>query len=148
VIRIAIRTALIAALLALAACGTTKPPEGDKGVLGDTPTPPPSGDQAAIVKSMRGGLVGGSIGSGLSDDEKNHALAAEYRALEYGQGGQPVTWKGDDSGTYGQAVAAQPYRVGSQDCRQYTQTVVQDTQSKIARGTACRNSDGSWTPLT
>ena len=148
VIRIATRTALIAALLALAACGTTKEPPNDNGVSGDTSTPPPGGDQTTIVKSMRGGLVGGSIGAGLSDDEKNHALEAEYRALEYGQGGQATAWKGDDSGTYGQAVAAQPYRVGSQDCRQYTQTVVQDTQSKIARGTACRNGDGSWTPLT
>ena len=147
-IRIATTTALIAALLALSACGTTTPPADDQGVSGDTSTPPPSGGQTAIVKSMRGGLVGGSIGNGLSDDEKNHALEAEYRALEYGQGGQPVAWKGDDSATFGQAVAAQPYRVGSQDCRQYTQTVVQDGQSKIARGTACRNSDGSWTPLT
>ena len=147
-IRFAIRTALIAALLALAACGTTKGLPDDQGVSGDTSTPPSGGDQTAIIKSMRGGLVGGSIGAGLSDDEKSHALEAEYRALEYGQGGQATAWKGDDSGTYGQAVAAQPYRVGSQDCRQYTQTVVQDGQTKIARGTACRNSDGSWTPLT
>jgi surface antigen len=148
VIRIATRTALIAALLALAACGTTKSPEDDLGVSGDTRTPPPSGDQMAIIKSMRGGLIGGPVGNGLSDDERNRALEAEYHALEYGPGGQAVTWKGDHSATYGQAVAAQPYRVGSQDCRQYTQTVVQDGQSKIARGTACRNSDGSWTPLT
>ena len=148
VIRIATRTALIAALLALAACGTTKEPPNDHGVPGETSTPPSGDKQGAIIKSMRGGLVGGSIGAGLSDDEKNHALEAEYRALEYGQGGQATAWKGDDSGTYGQAVAAQPYRVGSQDCRQYTQTVVRDGQTKIARGTACRNSDGSWTPLT
>jgi len=147
VVRIAIRTASIAALLALAACATITPPK----IGGDDTPPPPSdsGDkQSAIIKSMRGGLVGGSIGAGLSDDEKNHALEAEYRALEYGQGGQPTAWKGDDSGTYGQAIAAQPYRVGSQDCRQYTQTVVQDGQTKMARGTACRNGDGSWTPLT
>jgi surface antigen len=147
VIRIAIRAALIAAPLALSACGTTEPGD-DGGVAGDTSTPASGDGKAAIIKSMRGGLVGGSIGTGLSDDEKNRALEAEYRALEYGQGGQPVAWKGDDSGTYGQVVAAQPYRVGSQDCRQYTQTVVHDRQSKIVRGTACRNTDGSWTPLT
>jgi surface antigen len=100
------------------------------------------------MKSMGGGLIGGSIGAGLSDSEKTHALEAEYRALEYSQAGQPVTWKGDDSGTYGEAAAAQAYRVGSQDCRQYTQTVYRNGQSRIARGTACRNADGSWTPLT
>lgn len=149
VIRIAIRMALVTALLALAACGTTKTATDD-GAGGDTSngSPGSGGDPTAIVKSMRGGLVGGSIGAGLSDGEKNRALEAEYRALEYGQGGQAIAWKGDSSGTYGQALAAQPYRVGSQDCRQYTQTVIQDGQSKIARGTACRNSDGSWTPLT
>ena len=58
-----------------------------------------------------------------------------------------MAWKGE-IGQLWQVVAAQPYRVGSQDCRQYTHTVVQDGQTKTARGTACRNADGSWTPLT
>ena len=58
-----------------------------------------------------------------------------------------MTWKGDRLGRYGEVVAAQPYRVGSQDCRQYTQTVFTGG-SRTARGTACRNADGSWTPLT
>ena len=89
-----------------------------------------------------------SIGTGLSDDEKQRALEAEYRALEYSQVGQRVTWKGDDASTFGEVKAAQAYRVGSQDCRQYTQTVNRAGQSRVARGTACRNSDGSWTPLT
>jgi len=44
--------------------------------------------QIPLELTLRGGLIGGSIGSGLSDSEKNHALEAEYRALEYGQGGQ------------------------------------------------------------
>ena len=151
-IRIATITALIAALLGLSACGTTKttqPDDADAGpglirrTLG-------AGDagQSAIIKSMGGGLVGGSIGAGLDDDEKSRALEAEYRALEYGQGGQPVTWKGSSTGTYGEVIAAQPYRVGSQDCRQYVHTVFQNAQPKKARGTACRNADGSWTPLT
>ena len=43
---------------------------------------------------MGGGLIGGSIGAGLSDGEKRRALEAEYRALEYGQGGQPVDLEG------------------------------------------------------
>ena len=59
-----------------------------------------------------------------------------------------MTWKGERLGRYGEVVAAQPYRVGSQDCRQYTQTVFTGTAGATARGTACRNADGSWTPLT
>ena len=145
-------TALIAALLGLSACGTTNnaeqdDPAGGPGLIRRTLGAGDAG-QSAIIKSMGGGLIGGSIGTGLSDDEKARALEAEYRALEYGQGGQPVTWKGASTGTYGEVIAAQPYRVGSQDCRQYVHTVFQDAQPKKARGTACRNADGSWTPLT
>jgi len=103
---------------------------------------------ATIISAMAGGLIGGSIGTGLDDRERRNALEAEYRALEYTQSGQPVSWQGSRSGRSGQVVAAQPYRVGSQDCRQYSQTVYISGQSRTARGTACRNADGSWTPLT
>jgi surface antigen len=145
------RSALIAALATLAGCGTTKnTTEAGTAKSGGllSRTLGTGGNQAAIMRSMRGGLIGGSVGAGLDEDEKSRGLEAEYRALEYSQAGQPVTWKGNDSATYGEAAAAQPYRVGSQDCRQYTQTVFRNGQSKIARGTACRNPDGSWTPLT
>ena len=103
---------------------------------------------ATIISAMAGGLVGGSIGSGLSEAEKRSALEAEYKALEYTASGQKVTWKSDSSSHYGEVVAAQPYRVGSQDCRQYTHTVFTGTAGVTARGTACRNANGSWTPLT
>jgi surface antigen len=142
--RFAIGSALIAALTALSACGTL----GHSGSDSKEPpseTPPTN---SAIVKSMHGGLIGGSIGAGLSDADRERALEAEYRALEYSPAGQAVTWKGEDEGTSGEAKAAQPYRVGSQDCRQYTQTVFRAGQARTARGTACRNADGSWTPLT
>ncbi len=97
---------------------------------------------------MNGGLVGGVAGTGLTDSEKRSGLEAEYKALEYTASGQPVAWKGDKADHYGQVVAAQPYRVGSQDCRQYTHTVYAGGPATTARGTACRNPDGSWTPLT
>ena len=99
-----------------------------------------------VVAAMNGGLIGGSIGQGLGDGERRSALEAEYRALEYTPAGQRVSWNGKER--RGEVVAAPPYRVGSQDCRQYTQTVFSGTGQQSARGTACRNSDGSWTPLT
>jgi surface antigen len=144
--RIAIGPALIAALATLSACGTLGGTGRDNG--GVKPPQADTTDTAVIMKSMRGGLIGGSVGAGLGDDEKQRALEAEYRALEYSQVGQPVPWKGDESTTFGEVKAAQAYRVGSQDCRQYTQTVNRSGQSRVARGTACRNPDGSWTPLT
>lgn len=103
---------------------------------------------AAIIAAMNGGLVGGRIGQGLGERDRAAALEAEYRALEYTPSGRPVTWKGSQPSIYGEVTAAQPYRVGSQDCRQYSHTIYVGGQPRTARGTACRNADGSWTPLT
>lgn len=148
-IRLAIAPAIIAVLAMLSACGTTKSAlEEDGGGATNNGGATRNVDSATIMKSMDGGLIGGSIGTGLSADAKARALEAEYRALEYSQAGQKVAWTGDSASVHGEAAAAQAYRVGSQDCRQFTQTVYRDGQQRIARGTACRNADGSWTPLT
>lgn len=126
----------------LAGCSTTGLGGGGTGG-GSQPGSVP----AATISSMGGGLVSGSIGAGLSGSERRSGLEAEYKALEYTPSGQPVTWK-SQSNRHGEVVAAQPYRVGSQDCRQYTHTVYTGGAGVSARGTACRNPDGSWTPLT
>lgn len=132
----------------LAACGTASQTGGGGLLSGGSSQAPGSGKVAGtIIAAMNGGLVGGTVGTGLSEREKRNALEAEYKALEYTASGQKVAWQGD-SGHSGEVVAAQPYRVGSQDCRQYTQTVVIGAATSTARGTACRNANGSWTPLT
>lgn len=145
------RTALLLGLaLSLGGCATSSPSGGSMvGGFAGQPTRPsaqPAGQ--AIIKAMAGGLIGGNVGTGLSSSEKVQALEAEYRALEYSPVGQAVTWGDRAGGRYGEVVAAQPYRVGSQDCRQYTHTVNAGAAQNVARGTACRNPDGSWTPLT
>lgn len=140
-----IRMGLVAGMLALAGCTTT----GSNGSGADVA---PKSSQASVattvLSEMGGGLISGNIGANLTAAEKRKALEAEYKALEYTASGQTVTWKGDQSSRYGEVVAAQPYRVGSQDCRQYRHTVYSGGAGQIARGTACRNADGSWTPLT
>lgn len=103
---------------------------------------------ASILEEMNGGLIGGSIGSELSAHDRRSALEAEYKALEYTPSGQPVTWEDAGAGRHGVVVAGQPYQVGSQNCRQYTHTVYFGAAPKVAKGAACRNPDGSWTPLT
>ena len=106
------------------------------------------GDVGGTILAQLGSGLIGTIGEGLSKDERRSALEAEYRALERTPSGQAVAWSGSDAGRRGAVTAAQPYRVGSQDCRQYTHTAFLDGRSQSARGTACRNADGSWTPLT
>lgn len=101
----------------------------------------------SIVEAMAGGLIGGALGTGLNQSDRRRALEAEYRALEYTAAGQAVAWGDDGARRRGEVVAGSPYRVGSQDCRQYSHTVYNGGQGQSARGTACRNADGSWTPL-
>lgn len=102
---------------------------------------------ASIVEAMAGGLIGRRLGASLDARERRQALEAEYRALEYTPAGQPVPWGRSGSSSRGEVVAGSPYRVGSQDCRQYRHTVILGGREQTARGAACRNADGSWTPL-
>ena len=97
---------------------------------------------------MVGGLIAGSIGSDLGDGDRQKALAAEYQALEYAQSGQAVTWTRRPRRPFRQRCPGAALRVGSQDCRQFTHKVVIDGSTRTARGTACRNTDGSWATLT
>ncbi|MEO0329214.1 MAG: glycine zipper 2TM domain-containing protein [Pseudomonadota bacterium] len=102
---------------------------------------------ATVVGALAGGVVGGAIGRNLDANSQQSALQAEYNALETGAAGQPVNWQGNN-GTYGQVVPQQTYQVGSQNCRRYTHTIYVDGNPEQANGTACRNGDGSWTPLS
>lgn len=102
---------------------------------------------ATIVGALAGGILGGSIGRGLDERSKDAALAAEYNALERGAPGQPVAWQGS-GGTHGRVVPQQTYQVGSQNCRRYTHTIFIDGRPQEASGTACRNPDGTWRPLS
>ena len=106
-------------------------------------SPGPSG----LISELHGGIIGQKIGSELSRSDRKLALEAEYRALEETPGGKPVAWQDPDGSVSGSVVAAPPYQVGSQNCRQYTHTVTIDGTKQEARGAACRNRDGSWTPL-
>ncbi len=129
---------LALACLSLGACTTTS--------LTGNESAPTTKD--SIIAEMKGGLIGGDLGKSVSERDRRRALEAEYRALEYTQAGTPVTWKSEDARLAGEVVAAQPYRVGSQNCRQYTHSLSDGVRESEARGTACRNPDGSWTPLT
>lgn len=115
------------------------------GAFAGTTTSP--ANAAALLEALGEGLIGREIGSELRREERRSALAAEYQALEYAQVGQPVTWRGTSDRVVGEVTAAAPYRVGSQNCRQYVHTVRSGETSRTARGTACREADGRWSLL-
>lgn len=103
---------------------------------------------AFYIQALKGGLIGRISDVKISKSDRVRALEAEYKALESSPGGQKVVWDGS-GGMHGEVVAAVPYQVGSQNCRQYIHAIsISGGAPHTARGAACRNANGSWTPLT
>jgi surface antigen len=88
----------------------------------------------------------GAAGAGLDDEDKQRAYAAQIQALESAGAGAPVGWKNPDSGHYGSIVPGPTFERGGNKCRQYTHTIYIDAKPQTARGSACRNANGRWTP--
>lgn len=92
------------------------------------------------------GILGTEFGNGLSKSSLKTALETEYVALEKGQTGAAVFWKGSGV-TSGTIVPQQVYEVGSSKCRRYLHTITKSVMKRSATGTACRDSAGIWKPL-
>jgi surface antigen len=108
-----------------------------------------SGNRLAgtLLGAAVGGVVGNRIGAALDDEDKRRAYAAQMQALEAGPSGAPVAWRNPDSGRYGDVVPGPAYQANGATCRGYTQTIYIDGTPQAARGTACRNPDGTWTAV-
>jgi surface antigen len=100
---------------------------------------------AGVAGAALGGLIGNRIGAALDDEDKQRAYAAQMEALDQGQPGAPISWRNPDSGRYGTIVPGPAYQQSGATCRQFTHTVYIDGRPQSARGTACRNPDGTWT---
>jgi surface antigen len=96
------------------------------------------------IGALAGGIIGNQIGKSLDEEDRRIAAAAEYQALEYGQAGAPTPWDNPQTQHRGQIVPGKPYQQGSQFCRPYTHTIYIGGEPQTARGTACRQPDGSW----
>jgi surface antigen len=101
-----------------------------------------------ITGAARGGMLGNRVGAAMDDEDKRRAYAAQMQALETGPSGAPVAWRNPDSGRYGNIVPGPAYQQqGGGQCRPYTHTIYIDGRPQVARGAACRNPDGTWTPV-
>lgn len=157
------KTALCAALaLSLGACQSTGDSAGGGGLGGMT-----TGETVGTLGgAVAGGLVGSRFGGGagkiatigigsvlgalagreaaryLTGNDNQRAATAEQQALN--QGG-PISWNSPDSGARGTVQPQRTYQNNAgQTCRDYTHTVTVQGQREQARGTACRQPDGSW----
>jgi surface antigen len=95
-----------------------------------------------------GGLVGNRIGAAMDDEDRQRAYAAQMQALETGPSGAPVSWRNPDSGRHGTIVPGPAYLQDGLNCRQFSHTIYIDGRPQTARGTACRNPDGTWNPVS
>ena len=140
---VSVASTMLVVALALSACGATN--KGTRlGALGGGSTA--QKPEVSLLTSLGNGLLGNAANQ-LNAGDRKKALEAEYRALEYSPAGKTVSWGGSGSNS-GDVTAAQPYQVGSQNCRQYSHSFTIGGSLQTTRGTACRNPDGSWTPLT
>jgi surface antigen len=101
----------------------------------------------AAIGGLAGGLIGNRIGASLDAEDRRRAFAAEMDALERGPSGAPVAWRNPDSGRYGTVVPGPAYQNAGRNCRSFTHTIYIDGRPQTARGTACRNPDGTWAPV-
>lgn len=101
-----------------------------------------SGKVAAIAAgALVGGFLGNQIGARLDQQSQQYNYAASVQALD---SGAPQQWQNPQNGVYGTVNPGPANYVNNRVCRPYTNTIFIDGQQQVARGTACRNPDGSW----
>ncbi|MAY60935.1 MAG: hypothetical protein CML29_01875 [Rhizobiales bacterium] len=138
--------AALTMLVAVSACTTSGSQVAPLSFA--NPVKPAKANSGALLSALNGGVLPDGSVATLSKTDRLRALEAEYKALESAPGGLPVAWKSFDGRASGQVIAATPYQVGQQNCRQYTHSAVIRGQTVTGQGAACRNADGSWTPLS
>lgn len=106
----------------------------------------PSGVTGSVGGTPSGGILSGPVGASLDDRDRRRAAAAENQALERGQPGEPVGWRGG-AGRHGTVVPGVDYEIRSVRCRDYTHSIYIDGRPQTARTTACRNANGTWSPV-
>ncbi|HUG63270.1 MAG TPA: RT0821/Lpp0805 family surface protein [Methylomirabilota bacterium] len=99
---------------------------------------------ATAAGALIGGFIGNQIGARMDEQDRQYFYAAQYQALETGA---PQRWSNPQSGVYGDVTTGSAYVVNNSQCREFTNTIYIDGRPEVARGTACRNPDGTWRPV-
>lgn len=137
-------------MLSLGACQTTSPGE-TLGTLGGAAAGGLLGSQigggtgklaATAVGTLIGALAGRELGKRLGGTDQRQATQAEERAVLRNE---PITWNNPETGYRGRVQPTRTYESqAGQLCRDYTHTVYISGRAETARGTACRQADGTW----
>src|ERR1051325_8055514 len=82
-----------------------------------------TGSTPAAPTGISGGVLSGAIGGNLGEEDRQRAYAAEVQALESGEPGIPVGWRGDGTKRYGTVVPGAPYSARGTRCRDYSHSI-------------------------
>ena len=110
------------------------------------------GNKLAIGAGVvAGGFLGNKIGASLDCQDQQYHYDTTQKALENQKTGQTSSWKNPDSGHSGTVTPTKTYT--SKDgmpCRDFTQTIYvdEDEDYEEVKGTACRQPDGIWKPVS
>jgi surface antigen len=142
------RAAVILALPALAACAVS-PVTAPLTLNNAPPTTAalsPAADATPPAKAITAldGFVDPAALGKLSNKSRTEALSAQFNALQFGRVGAPRSWTGD-SGVSGTITVGPFVKVNLVDCRDFLHVVTIAGTSFTKKGTACRETDGSWT---
>ena len=99
---------------------------------------------AAAGGALLGAYLGGNIGKSMDRQDR----MGMQRALETGQSGRGVSWNNPDNGNHYVVTPMKTYYVHEQPCREYMTDVIIDGRPQQMRGKACRQSDGTWSPVS
>lgn len=146
----ALRFLLIIPALTLGACATapTMAPVASAPALAPVTTAqlaaPVQARAAATAMTDVTAFVDPTAIGLMSAKSRTEASSAQFNALQFGRVGAPRNWVGDN-GQSGSVTVGPYVRVNLIDCRDFTHTVTIAAQNYVRKGTACRETDGSWT---
>lgn len=110
------------------------------GLLGDQVDDYDWRTAAIIGGTMAGSFIGGAIGHSMDTTDQLRT----GQTLETVRTGVSSSWRNPDTGYEYRVVPTSTYETGSGPCREYTIDAVINGRREKVRGTACRQSDGTW----
>ena len=97
---------------------------------------------ATAIGTLLGAYAGRTLAKNFGDNDRSRAVTAERQAVARNEA---ITWNNPQSGYSGTVEPRDTYRnTNGQLCREYTHTIYVDGRAETARGTACRQNDGTW----
>lgn len=109
-----------------------------------------TGNKVAIGAGvLAGGFLGNKVAKSMTCKDQAYHYDTTQNALENQQTGQASTWTNPDTGHSGKVTPTKTYTAADgTPCREFSQTIYVDGKYEEVEGTACRQADGTWKPVS